>query len=874
MEYGPPVIVHWLKASYQRAQPLVRHTYGPRFLACTAAALAVVFVENRPLGAVDLAVMAYGLLAPHLFFWGSLRFANSGRAGRAAMYADSAYTGAVLGLYSESPIVVACGLVVIVTNPIVVGGVPFLLRNLVPLGLGFGAWKVLLPGHGPGTQISSLGTGIVVACVVVYVSMSANFTRRLTERIRGQRAELEARTRELEVTTRRLRDLDALKDEFLATTSHELRTPITGIMGLAEGLAAGAEGRVSPKVKERLELIVSAGRRLKDLVDNILEFSRNRAQAPVLQISEVDVISQIEQAIAIVRPLLGEKPVELSIQVDASIPTVLAEPQKLHQILVNLLANAVKFTHRGTIVLRVRQEGDRVQFCVQDTGIGVAAPMVARVFDPFVQGQAGDTRAYGGTGLGLAVVKRLVEAHGGGVSMESEEGKGTSVTFDLAAGNTALWSLGNNILVADQWSAPSANGAKSVGHKSSRGLIAVSESLAVKGTRPRVLIVDDEATNRAVLLTNLRSLDVEVDQAEDGIDALEKLARRGPYDLVVLDVMMPRMGGIEACKRMRQQYGLTELPIILLTAKNRVEDVVEGFDAGASDYVAKPFSRREILARVRTHLLVRRTARSMARFVPDAILGHLGRGNLLDVELGDSATKRLSVLFADIRGFTKLSERLGARATMTFVNRVFAKLGPCVRDHGGFVDKYVGDGIIGLFDKTPTDACSSAQAMLDGVAALREEETFRDLDVGIGIATGPVLLGTVGETKRFDATVLGDAVNLASRLESLTKMFGVPVLCCSRTLAEVGRKNYVELARVRVVGREAIETVGTLSSCFPVTQEVADRWRDITHIARSSAAFDPRFLQGLDPYRRLARLHQEHGQAHPDGGLFIAIDRK
>jgi two-component system sensor histidine kinase ChiS len=264
----------------------------------------------------------------------------------------------------------------------------------------------------------------------------------------------------------------------------------------------------------------------------------------------------------------------------------------------------------------------------------------------------------------------------------------------------------------------------------------------------------------------------------------------------------------------------------------------------------------------------------MARFVPDAILSNLGRKNLLDVELGDNATKQMTVLFADIRGFTARSERLGAEGTMTFVNRLFSQLGPCVRDHGGFVDKYVGDGIIGLFDRSPADACASGLAMLEMVAELRKEPGFDDLAIGIGIASGTVLLGTVGEERRFDATVLGDAVNLASRLEGLTKLAGVPLLCCPRTLARVGAADRVELARIRVAGREAIEAVGTLQGCFKVERAAQDRWHDLVHVASSRAAFDPRRLEGLDAYRRIAALHQDFGQAHPAGGLFLSLDSK
>ncbi len=857
------------------AHPLIRLSYLPRTVAYAFGALAPLLVTNRPLSALDIGFGVYGAVMSHVYFWGSLRFANTGQSGRLTMHFDAVYNGVALALVGGSNIAAAGFTLVATTNPVSVGGFPFLLKTL-PAFLGALAFSkfVFLRGVAPGA-FSPAGELVTFAFLFGYQTLSAVSMRNQARRVNLQRIELEARTHELEASAERLRELDRLKDEFLATTSHELRTPINGIVGLAEGLAAGSEGPLAARVKERLDLIVSAGRRLNDLVGNILNYAKQREQEVVPNLAPVDVRGALEESMTLVRPIIGKKSVELVGQIDPKLPPAMADGPMLQQVLLNAIGNAAKFTERGKVIVRVGHEGDRIVFRVEDTGIGISPAIIDRVFEPFVQGEGGDTRRFGGTGLGLAVVKKLVEAHGGSVSITSEQGKGTRLTFDFAAGEMPGLSMHHPLTAF----APSGGASDQVSipppaRTSERGVVAISDALATRETRPRVLIVDDEATNRAVLVTNLRSLDVAVDQAEDGVEALEKLDSRGPYDLVLLDVMMPRMSGLEACKHMRERYGLAELPIILLTAKNRVEDIVEGFDAGASDYVPKPFSRREILARVRTHLLVRRTARAMARFVPDAILKNLGRKNLLDVELGDSATKQLTVLFADIRGFTARSEKLGAEGTMAFVNRLFAKIGPCVRDHGGFVDKYVGDGVIGLFERSPADACAAALAMLEMVDELKQESGFEGLAIGIGVATGSVLLGTVGEERRFDATVLGDAVNLASRLESLTKLMDVPLLCCPRTLARVASGDRVELARVRVAGREAIESVGTLKPCFPVDRATQQRWYDLAHVATSRAAFDARRLEGLDAYRRVASLHQDHGQAHPEGGLFLALDGK
>jgi two-component system sensor histidine kinase ChiS len=864
-----------------KAHPLVRLSYLPRTVAYAFGALVPGLIVNRPLTRLDIALGLYGLVMSHVFFWGSVRFANTSRAGRLAMHCDAAYNGIAIALVGGSQVAAVGFTIIATTNPTSVGGFLFLLETLPSfLGAGLIARFVVLGGIEAG-RFSTLGEVLAFTFFFVYQTISALSMRTQARRINRQRRELEVRTHELEASAAKLREVDRLKDEFLATTSHELCTPINGIVGLAEGLAAGSEGPLAARVKDRLELVVSAGRQLNDLVGNILNYAKQRDHETLPHLAPVEVQGALEEAMTLVRPLLGKKSVDLVGQIAPKLPPAMADGPMLQQVLLNTLGNAVKFTERGKVVVRVAQEGDRIVFRVEDTGIGISPAIIERVFEPFVQGDAGDTRRYGGTGLGLAVVKKLVEAHGGSVSIRSEVGRGTALTFDFAAGELPGHSLHHALAAFAPSAAVNPNGPRvehvslpPPGRPSERGVVAISDVLSTRETRPRVLIVDDEATNRAVLVTNLRSLDVAVDQAEDGVEALEKIDSRGPYDLVLLDVMMPRMSGLDACKQMRERYGLAELPIILLTAKNRVEDIVEGFDAGASDYVPKPFSRREILVRVRTHLLVRRTARAMARFVPDAILKNLGRKNLMDVELGDSATKQFTVLFADIRGFTARSEKLGAEGTMAFVNRLFAKIGPCVRDQGGFVDKYVGDGLIGLFERSPADACAAALAMLEMIDELKQEPGLEGLAVGIGVATGSVLLGTVGEERRFDATVLGDAVNLASRLESLTKLMGVPLLCCPRTLARTPSVDRVELARVRVAGREAIEGVGTLKTCFPVDRATQQRWYDLARVATSRAAFDVRRLEGLDAYRRVASLHQEYGQAHPEGGLFLALDGK
>lgn len=393
----------------------------------------------------------------------------------------------------------------------------------------------------------------------------------------------------------RLREVDKLKDEFLANTSHELRTPLYGMTGLAESLIDGAAGELPPKAKKDLAMVVSSGRRLSRLVDDILDFSKLRHHQLELQRESVDVHALVEVVLALSAPLVGAKPVRLENAV-RDLPPAWADTHRLQQVFYNLIGNAIKFTHSGAVVVSGEVEKERLVVHVQDTGVGIPEAQQARIFDPFQQADASVERIHGGTGLGLAVTRSLVELHGGTMDLQSTPGEGSTFSFDLP-----LASPGEGATAQEPASSLGTLGVGSAVPTQAEDL----GILQIEGPRregvPRILAVDDEPINLQILHNYLAFENYDLVTVTGGEEALRRLADES-FDLVLLDIMMPKLSGFEVCNTLRRMHSREKLPVIFLTAKDQDQDVVAGLAAGANDYLRKPIAKDELLARLRPHL--------------------------------------------------------------------------------------------------------------------------------------------------------------------------------------------------------------------------------------------------------------------------------
>ncbi|MEO6861987.1 MAG: adenylate/guanylate cyclase domain-containing protein [Microcoleus sp.] len=268
-------------------------------------------------------------------------------------------------------------------------------------------------------------------------------------------------------------------------------------------------------------------------------------------------------------------------------------------------------------------------------------------------------------------------------------------------------------------------------------------------------------------------------EATSGREALALLDTGYKPDLILLDIMMPRMTGYEVCDKVREKFTASELPIVMLTAKNQVSDLVQGFNAGANDFLTKPFLKNELLARIKTHIRLTKINAAYGRFVPHDFLRFLGHKSIVDVQLGDQIQKEMTVLFSDIRSFTTISEAMTPQENFNFINSYLSRVSPVIRAHQGFIDKYIGDAIMALFPESADNAVRAAVEMQKQVILYnqhRQLSNYAPIAIGIGLHAGTLMLGTIGEQERMESTVIADAVNLASRLEGLTKVYGSGIL--------------------------------------------------------------------------------------------------
>lgn len=662
-----------------------------------------------------------------------------------------------------------------------------------------------------------------------------------------------------QAVNQRLRQVDQLKDQFLANTSHELRTPLHGIIGLSESMIDQTE---TPRHRENLEMIVSSGRRLASMVDDILDFSKLREKEIVLQRKAVDMHTLAGIVLRSLAPLARGKYLQLINDIPADPPPVAGDENRLQQVLYNLVGNAVKFTETGFVRLGSREilpptsrggedgASGKITFFVEDTGIGIPEDKRKAIFQEFEQGDGATTREYAGTGLGLSISKRLVELHGGEMWVESEVGRRSTFFFSLpvstekavaAEATQPVSQVEAGISLSDLSTEAGAAVEATGGTQSAKveggqgeeqvksGDPIIMEILPPTPSRGRenntlikILIVDDEPINQQVLKNHLAGERYELTEAMNGEEALRAIDSGQRFDLVLLDVMMPRISGYEVCQRIREKYLASELPVIMVTARNQVQDLVQGLSYGANDYLAKPFSREEFLARVKTQLNLHRINATTGKFVPNEFLRVLGRESITEVALGDQAQREVTILFTDVRDYTSLAEAMTPEENFKFVNALFSRMGPVIRRHGGFVNQYLGDAIMAIFPGSPQDGLQAAVAMQQTLAEYnvkRKVEGRQMIRMGIGLHTGSLAMGIIGDEQRMDAATIADSVNTAARIEGLTKHYGVSILFSEDSLRrlessepageQVFHLRY--LGKVQVKGRR--EPVG-LYECF------------------------------------------------------------
>jgi signal transduction histidine kinase len=428
----------------------------------------------------------------------------------------------------------------------------------------------------------------------------------------------------------KLAELDRAKTAFFSNVSHELRTPLTLILGpMANALATGEKTLTG----EDFDLVHHNALRLLRLVNTLLEFARLEAGRLETFFVPTDLSALTAGLASSFRSSIERAGLSFVVDCPALPEPIYVDPGKWEKIVLNLLSNAFKFTFRGEIALRLRWLGDRVELSIRDTGIGIPTSELSHVFERFHRVENAKGRSFEGTGIGLSLVRELTRLHGGSVSMNSIEGTGSTFFVSIPTGRDHLppgsvpvvapVSSGDSaelyVLEASQW--------LDGGEAPKTGSTSAAEPASSSKGDARVLVVDDNPEMRRYLERILSSA-WNVDVASDG-DAALAVARARRPDLVLSDIMMPRKDGVALLRELRADPLTKDVPIVLLSARAGEEAMVEGLEIGADDYLVKPFSARELIARIRTHLELARTRRQWAIDLADATRVNEAKTNFL-----------------------------------------------------------------------------------------------------------------------------------------------------------------------------------------------------------------------------------------------------
>jgi two-component system, sensor histidine kinase len=391
---------------------------------------------------------------------------------------------------------------------------------------------------------------------------------------------VQERTEELNIANAELEKTAQAKDAFLASMSHELRTPLTTMMGLTEILSDQLYGPLNSNQEKALETIMESSQHLLALINDVLDVAKVEAGKMELTRDEVPVQQLAESSLRMIRQQAQKKGLHVTSDIDPGVRLVWGDPRRLKQVLINLLGNAVKFTPEGgAIGLEVRGDRDKgeIQFRVRDSGIGIPAHELGRLFRPFVQVGNSVTRSDGGTGLGLALVYRMTQLHGGRVEVESAPGKGSLFTVFIP------WSEAGT-----ESSLPPESDATEPG-----SLVFPDDAT--------ILVAEDNPTIQSLLREYLEKYGLRVLLVNDGRSALEQIQQYRP-DLVLMDVRLPVMDGLETVGRVRQDPALNRVIVIALTALAMPGDRERCLEAGMDDYVSKPVGMRELMLLIASHL--------------------------------------------------------------------------------------------------------------------------------------------------------------------------------------------------------------------------------------------------------------------------------
>lgn len=597
-----------------------------------------------------------------------------------------------------------------------------------------------------------------------------------------------------------LEEMDRLKTQFFANISHEFRTPITLTLGPLEQILIGRYGEVPEVLRNQLRVMLRNQERLLSLINQILDLAKLEAGGMQLKVAPVrDMNRFVEERAGQFRSIVEKRGIQLIVSPDprASWANIFIDHEKFDRLLSNLLSNAAKFTKNGSIRVSTEIQNDTFRLTVTDTGIGIKEDQLPHIFDRFRQADGSEAREYAGSGIGLALVKEIAKLHGGDATVHSQYGRGSSFRVSMPLGK-AHFNPASVMEFAEEDLATGSHSAKVIeiheGATDQEGVDRLNQDAeaALDPSKPTILYAEDNPDLRKHV-RDLLAPHYNIFLAVDGSDGLEK-ARKHKPELILSDIMMPRMSGREFLRAIRGDPEMSSIPMIFLTARVGTEARIESLNAGADDYLAKPFDEGELLARIRNLLRARAQERELAELnrtlaqrVADQLselerISRLKRffspqlAELIVSSGGDRLLeghrREITVVFCDLRGFTGFSETAEPEEVMGILQDYHTAMGELVFRFEGTLERFAGDGVM-VFFNDPLPCPDPAARAVRMAVAMRERvrdliQTWRKrghaLDFGVGISQGYATLGKIGFEGRLDYGAIGTVTNLASRL--------------------------------------------------------------------------------------------------------------
>ena len=600
-----------------------------------------------------------------------------------------------------------------------------------------------------------------------------------------QQANLYQQTRQ---QAEQLLELDQQKTAFFQNISHEFRTPLTLTIGPLESAVERNEGLDA----EQSAIALRNSRRLLRLVNQLLDLQRldeGKMQPTFRPCNLAKFTTEVVEAF---QTYCERKQIALRTEIE-DCSNIYLDLEKFDKVLYNLLSNAMKFTPAGkSITVRLSQVDGKARLQVQDEGIGIRDDQLPHLFERFRQADGSANRHYEGTGLGLSLVKELTDLHGGKIAVGSVYGEGTTFTIELPSGAEHLPA---EQVVEQELAAQKGRAAVELADIETASTVdktvmlppevegATAERASFEGAQ--ILVVDDNPDLRAYVSSVLQRQGYQVRTAEQGAAGLE-MAQTYKPNLIITDLMMPGVNGLEMIERIRKDTDLRGTPIVLLTAKVDDETRLEGMEQGADAYLSKPFNDRELLAEVRNLLALKENEQKVAelnqyltesvlqRFLPPTLVKKANEGNLqLDLR---PEPRLVTILFSDIVGFTQLSNTLRSRRVAELLNEYLETMTHAIFNNGGTVDKFMGDAVLALFgapeEMSPNEqvkrAIAAARQMYKDLDTLNQrwaEQGIGPVQFRCGIHQGTAVVGMFGSSERSDYTAIGPSVNIAARIQ-------------------------------------------------------------------------------------------------------------